>query len=62
MTVDDLRAFYSAESDAALARTLKRPRSTIHYWREGGISPRTQATFEVITKGKLKADRQALTA
>ncbi|APJ18518.1 MULTISPECIES: Cro/CI family transcriptional regulator [Acinetobacter] len=61
MTVDDLRTHFKAESDAALARKLGKDRSVISYWRKG-IPPRTQATFEVLTKGKLKADRQALAA
>ncbi|MHA3051855.1 hypothetical protein [Acinetobacter sp. ANC 4640] len=56
MTVDDLKTFYQVDSDAALARKLKRHRSVIHYWRNSGIPERTQATFEVLSKRKLKAD------
>ncbi|ENX30047.1 MULTISPECIES: hypothetical protein [Acinetobacter] len=55
MTVDDLRAFYNAKSDAELARILGRDRSVINYWRKG-IPLRTQAVFEISTKGKLKAN------
>ena len=62
MTVDDLKEFYKAESDAGLARILKRNRSVIHYWREGGIPLKTQATFQILTNGKLKANIQQLTA
>ncbi|MDP7924579.1 hypothetical protein [Acinetobacter baumannii] len=54
MTVDDLRAFYKAKSDADLARILGRDRSVINYWRKG-IPLSTQAVFEISTKGKLKA-------
>ena len=61
MTVDDLKTYYKAKSDAELARILGRDRSVINYWRKG-IPPRTQATFEVLTKGKVKANLQALSA
>lgn len=59
MTVDDLKIFYQAKSDAELARILERDRSVICYWRKG-IPLRTQAMFEVLTKGKVKADRNTL--
>ena len=62
MTTEDLKRFYKADTDAALARILKRPRSTIHYWKEGGIPPSTQATFQLLTNGELKANLQALIA
>ncbi|AZC10108.1 hypothetical protein I0P11_10760 [Acinetobacter baumannii] len=62
MTVDDLIKFYKVKSDADLARKLKRPRSTISYWRSGGIPTSTQATFQVLTKGQVKADMQSKTA
>lgn len=61
MTVDDLKTHYGAKSDAALARAMSRPRSTIHYWKKGGIPVSTQAYFQAITKGKLKADLTATT-
>ncbi|MEG1856460.1 MAG: hypothetical protein RR231_13300 [Acinetobacter sp.] len=59
MTVDDLRSHFQAKSDAELARILRRDRSVINYWRKN-FPLKTQATFEVVTGGKLKADRQAL--
>lgn len=61
MTVNDLRIFYKAKSDAELARILGRDRSVINYWRKG-IPLSTQAVFEVSTKGKLKAEIKALSA
>ncbi|HHB1665939.1 hypothetical protein [Acinetobacter haemolyticus] len=61
MTVDDLRNFYRAKSDAELARILGRDRSVINYWRKG-IPLSTQAVFEVSTKGKLKAEIKDLSA
>lgn len=62
MTIDDLKAFYKAKSDADLSRKLNRPRCTVFFWKKNGIPPRTQATFEVMTKGKLKADLEKLIA
>lgn len=61
MTVDDLKKFYQAKNDAELARILERDRSVIAYWRKG-IPLRTQAMFEVLTEGKVKADRNKLNA
>ena len=61
MTVDDLRAFYKAKSDAELARVLGRDRSVINYWRKG-IPLSTQAVFEISTKGELKANIAPLPA
>jgi hypothetical protein len=62
VNINDLKAFYKVESDAELSRKLNRPRCTIFFWKKNGIPPRTQATFEVLSKGKLKADLQALSA
>ncbi|WP_335991352.1 hypothetical protein [Acinetobacter bereziniae] len=62
MNIDDLKAFYEAKSDADLSKKLNRPRCTIFFWKKNGIPPRTQATFEVLTKGELKADLHALSS
>ncbi|MDI1224857.1 hypothetical protein [Acinetobacter sp.] len=62
MNIDDLKAVYEAKSDADLSKKLNRPRCTIFFWKKNGIPPRTQATFEVLTKGELKADLQALSS
>jgi hypothetical protein len=62
VNIDDLKAFYEAKSDADLSKKLNRPRCTIFFWKKNGIPPRTQATFEVLTKGELKADLQALSS
>ena len=50
------------KNNSQLAKKIKCVRSTLTNWEQHGIPPRTQATFEVLTKGKLKADRQALAA
>lgn len=61
MTVDDLRNFYKAETDSDLARKVSRGRSTIFGWRENGIPERTQAYFQAVTNGALKASIQPST-
>ena len=58
MTIDDLIQFYGVPSDAELAKKINRGRTTVYYRRNKGMSPKTQAFFEVLTNGKLKADLQ----
>jgi len=62
MTVDQLIAFYEVKNKSQLAQKISAARSTITEWEKNGIPPRTQASFEVLTKGKLKADLRVLTA
>ena len=62
MTVDQLIAFYEVKNKSQLAQKISAARSTITEWEKNGIPPRTQASFEVLTNGKLKADLRALTA
>ena len=62
MNVAQLRVFYGVKNNTLLAKEIKRGRTTIWEWEKFGIPPRTQATFEVLTKGKLKADLQALSS
>lgn len=60
MNVKELREFYKVESNAQLAQKIKRGRTTIWEWEAKGIPPKTQALLQLQTKGKLKADIQAL--
>lgn len=62
MIVDDVKDHYGVESDADLARILKKTRGAISKWRSYGIPISTQAILQIQSKGKLKADLQALTA
>lgn len=62
MTVDQLITFYEVKNKSQLAQKISAARSTITEWEKNGIPPRTQASFEVLTKGKLKADLRVLTA
>lgn len=60
MDVAQLREFYNVKNNSLLAKKIKRGRTTVWDWEKNGIPIRTQTTFEVLTNGKLKADRQAL--
>ncbi|MFV5507282.1 MULTISPECIES: hypothetical protein [unclassified Acinetobacter] len=62
MTVDQLISFYEVKNKSQLAQKISAARSTITLWEKNGIPPRTQASFEILTRGALKADRKALSA
>lgn len=62
MNVAQLRRYYNVDNNSQLARKIKRGRSTLTGWEKEGIPFSTQAAFEVITNGELKADLRALTA
>lgn len=62
MTVDQLIIFYQVKNKSHLAKKIHVCRSTITGWGKGGIPPKTQALFEVLTEGRLKADLQTLSA
>ncbi|WP_431605860.1 Cro/CI family transcriptional regulator [Acinetobacter guillouiae] len=54
---------FRVENDIQLTKTiLGVTRGTISKWRHRGIPVDTQARIQVLTKGKLKADFQALSA
>lgn len=64
MTVDDLKKHYGCKSLLDLSKKIDKPSGvgtgvsnvTLHKWKREGIPPRTQAFYEVKTKGQLKAD------
>lgn len=63
MTVDDLKTHFGVKNDIQLTQTvLGVTRGTISKWRHRGIPTDTQARIQLLTKGKLKADLQALNA
>lgn len=63
MTVDDLKTHFRVENDIQLTKTiLSVTRGTISKWRHRGIPVDTQARIQVLTKGKLKANLQGLSA
>ncbi|WP_375038620.1 hypothetical protein [Acinetobacter sp. RW6] len=61
MNVKQLREFYGVRNNSQLSKKIQKVRSLLTKWENDGIPPRTQAAFEVMTNGELKADRQALT-
>ena len=62
MNVKQLCDFYEVKNKSQLAKKIKKGRSTVHGWEVDGIPPKTQAALELMTNGKVKADRQALSA
>ncbi len=62
MTVDEVKDHYGTESDADLARVLKKTRGAISKWRSYEIPASTQVILQIQSKGKLKANLEALTA
>ncbi len=60
MNVADLRKFYNVENNSQLSKKILKGRSTLTGWEEEGIPLGTQAIYELLSQGKLKADRQAL--
>ncbi|WP_368567548.1 hypothetical protein [Acinetobacter baumannii] len=60
MTVDDLKKFYGVENNYQLAKRLRKGRTTIKQWDDDGIPIGVQAIFELLTGGRVKADRKLL--
>lgn len=56
MTTDDLLNFYQCKTQAELAETIKVSLVTIWKWQKKGIPEKRQTYFEVLSKGRLKAD------
>ncbi len=55
VTYDQLIAHYVTQRAAAEALGLAQ--ASVSEWQEEGIPPPRQAQYELLTKGKLKADR-----
>ncbi|MFS1587170.1 hypothetical protein ACLIL3_015640 [Acinetobacter radioresistens] len=62
MKARDLMDYYKCKTRRDLARKIGFSEVTLWKWETNGIPPRTQATFEVMTNGELKADLRSLTA
>ena len=62
MTVDDLRLYYEVKTDSEVARIVCHTRGAISKWRHRGIPVDTQARLQLLTKGKVKANLQSLSA
>jgi len=61
MNVEQLREHYKVNSNPQLAKKIGVGRTTVWDWEKKGIPPKTQAFWELKTKGKLKADLQVST-
>ena len=61
MNVEELCDFYKVKNKSQLAKKINYGRSTVHGWTVTGIPLKTQAVLEIITDGKVKADRDSLT-
>lgn len=62
MKLSDLMSHYGCKTKRELSQKTGFSEVTLWKWEKNGIPPRTQATFEVLTQGKLKANLEALTA
>ena len=62
MKVVDLMHYNKCKTRRELSLKTGYSEVTLWKWEKNGIPPRTQATFEVLTQGKLKANLEALIA
>ncbi len=62
MKPSDLMSHFGCKTRRELSKKTGFSEVTLWKWEKNGIPPRTQATFEVLSQGKLKADLNALTA
>ncbi|EXF17936.1 hypothetical protein OHW01_00125 [Acinetobacter baumannii] len=62
MKISDLMTYHDCKSRKELSEKTGYSTVTLWKWENNGIPARTQAVLQVKTKGKLKADLQALTA
>ncbi len=61
MKVVDLMHYNKCKTRRELSLKTGYSEVTLWKWGKKGIPPRTQAVFELTTKGKLKADLETLT-
>lgn len=62
MTVDDLLTHFKVAKYIQLTSKVGVTRGTISKWKKKGIPTDTQARLQILTKGKLKADLDAISA
>jgi len=55
MTYEQLVAHYGSQAAAARALDIQPP--SVSEWKDNGIPLPRQAQYEILTRGKLKADR-----
>lgn len=62
MKTDDLMSHYQCKTRRDLSHKIGFSEVTLWKWERNGIPAKTQAVFELKSKGKLKADLNALSA
>lgn len=62
MKINDLMTYHDCKNRKELSEKTGYSTVTLWKWEHNGIPARTQAVLQVKTKGKLKADLQALSA
>ncbi|MDR7655521.1 hypothetical protein [Acinetobacter junii] len=62
MKISDLMTYHDCKNRKELSEKIGYSTVTLWKWEHNGIPARTQAVLQVKTKGKLKADLQALSA
>ncbi|MDC4974754.1 Cro/Cl family transcriptional regulator [Acinetobacter baumannii] len=62
MNVNDLKKHYKCKTKRELHKKMGYSEVTLWKWEKWGIPPRTQSHLQVLTDGKLKADKTVLVA
>ena len=62
MKITDLMTYHDCNNRKKKKKKIGYSTVTLWKWEHNGIPARTQAVLQVKTKGKLKADLQALSA
>lgn len=62
MKISDLMTYHDCKNRKELSEKTGYSTVTLWKWEHNGIPAKTQAVLQVKTKGKLKADLQALSA
>lgn len=62
MTFNDLKSFFHAKTDSALADRLNVSKAVVHKWKKNGIPVERQAVIQIQTNGALKANIEQIQA
>lgn len=62
MNTQDLKDFHQCKTRRDLSKKTGYSEVTLWKWEKFGIPEKTQSHFEILSKGKLKADLQTLSA
>lgn len=59
MTFEDIKRFYGSVEKARIALGLK-SRQTLYNWQADGVPDGEQCRVQILTRGKLKADKASV--